>query len=1103
MNKLLLRALLLLSLLALVTCSSDSNQAGSSEKPRVGSTRGSAVVISRDQRVAVACNRSAGVVTVFALDPTAEADKVLGKKTEIELGTDWEPWAAVIGADDDTAYVISRSKQVVLRVLGLHSAPVRDDPLNDVRVGSEPTGLAIAPSGARVFVANWGEGTISIITTLDFKIRDGLDLNEPLMNTGVLGIKRSRKGLAHPRALAITDNGDADDRDETLYATEFFSQPGDPGAPRATAPGRPAPEAGPPPIPDAGVPIDIAEACNKQRAVPGISSGPLSACEMACLCKIEPGRTFSCLDNPNCAPILDCYLQQQCTGDPKGNCAFTCGRPPTNDFMALDLARAIPQSSYQTCAAQCASALSLDGGSDAGDASLADADDASSAQVADAGSTDGSAADASDGQASTPPAATNTPTDDVTAFDRNRQGFVYPIKLSEGEVGTPIPIAPVLDTGFFDSTNPTANPAMGRATACFPNQLYAAAAYGDRLYVTSVCASPVGPLGAVKLPDGTTTNANFKTLVHPVVFVVDTKQNVEVQEERVVLDQVLEQHYANDQAVDRRFPLIPNDIDVTERAGRVELLVSALGTDAVFRVDYNQVKTPMVGAPGERFIDLHPKDLKAGRSPVGVAVSKGVDAPVALVVNDATQNLSVIDIASSAVRAVEKTAEASAKAAEFLKSSANQGRTLFTTGLDSWSFKGEGWMSCEGCHPDGLSDGLTWFFSRGPRRTISTAGTYDGSSPQRRRIMLWTGNIDEVHDIEAIVRGVAGGTGVMLWNYPLGDLTNDLRILYDGSAVPKGAKFDAKPTTTLRQNLNGSLAALVQDRFCPPDGVTCDATQIPDWNDVDAYIRTVRAPRAPTFVDKLQDPMKIAAGKKIFEAARCSGCHGGPNFTLSRVFYTPGPENNGALPYTQPMTPDFATILPGLLGQLRTVTYDVPPELVALNPPGKSGKAPLRRWNPGSDPVKTAYDPATGTNDQINCILRDVGTFPAQSPGSNNFDGITASIGPRVLEVRSDMKTLAVGASGFNIPTLIGLSTGAPYFHAGNARTLEEVFDPAFAKHYQALSPSFPGSGPSRDEQVDALVAYLLSLDDAAAAPAVDPQASSVDLCARSSAPIH
>ena len=68
---------------------------------------------------------------------------------------------------------------------------------------------------------------------------------------------------------------------------------------------------------------------------------------------------------------------------------------------------------------------------------------------------------------------------------------------------------------------------------------------------------------------------------------------------------------------------------------------------------------------------------------------------------------------------------------------------------------------------------LILVLSRGPRRTISTACS---RTNHNRRVMLWTGNIDEIHDIERhLVRSVAGGMGEILWTYPLGKPSNDFR----------------------------------------------------------------------------------------------------------------------------------------------------------------------------------------------------------------------------------------------------------------------------------------------------------------------------------------
>ena len=79
-----------------------------------------------------------------------------------------------------------------------------------------------------------------------------------------------------------------------------------------------------------------------------------------------------------------------------------------------------------------------------------------------------------------------------------------------------------------------------------------------------------------------------------------------------------------------------------------------------------------------------------------------------------------------------------------------------------------------------------------------------------------------------------------------------------------------------------------------------------------------------------------------------------------------------------------------------------------------------------------------------------------------------------VAEVRADMTTAAQGVTGFNPPSLLGMVTGAPYFHGGNARTLEEVLSTTFEKHHKSLATLF---SPSATE-IAQLVAYLSSIDN-------------------------
>jgi len=60
---------------------------------------------------------------------------------------------------------------------------------------------------------------------------------------------------------------------------------------------------------------------------------------------------------------------------------------------------------------------------------------------------------------------------------------------------------------------------------------------------------------------------------------------------------------------------------------------------------------------------------------------------------------------------------------------------------------------------------------------------------------------------------------------------------------------------------------------------------------------------------------------------------------------------------------------------------------------------------------------------------------------------------------------------GFNPPSIIGMSVGAPYLHAGQARTLEALFSEIFSAHYAALSTNFlQETGQARADKIEQLV---------------------------------
>jgi hypothetical protein len=98
--------------------------------------------------------------------------------------------------------------------------------------------------------------------------------------------------------------------------------------------------------------------------------------------------------------------------------------------------------------------------------------------------------------------------------------------------------------------------------------------------------------------------------------------------------------------------------------------------------------------------------------------------------------------------------------------------------------------------------------------------------------------------------------------------------------------------------------------------------------------------------------------------------------------------------------------------------------------------------------------------ERITCVVRDVGTFVGNDPLEHKPNG-----------------TPAQGAMGFNVPSLLGLATSAPYFHNGSATTLQNVFDVRYAPHTTAGNPSF---APSAQDLAN-LIAFLKSIDETTA----------------------
>jgi hypothetical protein len=658
--------------------------------------------------------------------------------------------------------------------------------------------------------------------------------------------------------------------------------------------------------------------------------------------------------------------------------------------------------------------------------------------------------------------------------DTSLQGIVYKLDLYDRSVKV-IKLDPLADMGFKDQDN-------GQA-GCYPNQLQSVTVAGDYAFVSAICASPKGPVGVFTGPANKacmadaecpgaaagscvagkcTTNcdadlqcganggkcvanvcapnvSSVKTATAALVSVIDIAAGKEIHEASASITAEFNALFVKNATPDdlsRRFPAVPSDLafiprpifkkgkeKIGETAGG-QAFLAANGADAVFPVKYDLAgsgKIKQVGTDEAAFIDLNPAGIPAeaaGKNPIGIAIGYN-GRNFALVANEISRNLTVLDLKDKTIAGGMEPLVLASTALPVkgsLDDKVLRGKRFFKTATGRWSLKGQAWQSCESCHTDGLTDNVSWFFGRGLRQSIDLSGAFASKNGKDQRILNWTAFRDEFDDFELNTRGVSGGVGAIV------SKVSDPPAVTDRIDIVKLGHGE----------LNGSAGQAADPTN--PAGLA-EPGLLNDWAEITEYARTLRSPRAPSNLD----PYQVDQGKKLFAEGKCSGCHGGDKWTISTVFFTPNVQTMKDLAVKPWFAPEgFPT---------------------ALLPASTPGNQLMR------------FPAANGALDQLQCVLRPVGTFNVQ-------DGLAG-----IAELRQDMKTPSQGnetdGKGFNPPSLLGLQTGAPYLHSGGALSLESLFSPTFTPHHAALVPGFLDmSDPYRDQKVGWLVQYLLDIDE-------------------------
>jgi YVTN family beta-propeller protein len=434
--------------------------------------------------------------------------------------------------------------------------------------------------------------------------------------------------------------------------------------------------------------------------------------------------------------------------------------------------------------------------------------------------------------------------------DDGKEGRVTVLSRVSNQVIGTVALDPLADTGFLSNGSvldriPATDPATFTfVTGAFPNLLESIVIKGDRAYLANVGSSPNGPFRF---------NVNIQALLSVFDTSTDTDSGQTINMNRGVQFEPIGVRLFNTTPIALAF-----------KHNSDEGYVIAAGIDRLVRVELNASGAPTINPPSAAGAPTGIIRVPVGKHPQGIVINS-TDTR-AYVFNYISRDVSVVDVATGSATAnteIARVSSASLPAPGTLDEIIHHGKELFNTSIgpagtvtDSLPPAGRmsdlGWGNCYNCHPRGLHDGVTWLFPDGPRQSISMESTGEHPQPAdaminangaplhpsfRQRVLNWSAVRDEIQDFELNIRAVSGGQG----------------LIRDGQAV-----VNLTPTSTTGRD--AELDAIA------------------------AYI--VFGIKAPISPRRGED---VSAGRALFASANCQQCHGGPNWTRSRVDFSPPP----------------------------------------------------------------------------------------------------------------------------------------------------------------------------------------------------------------------
>jgi YVTN family beta-propeller protein len=435
----------------------------------------------------------------------------------------------------------------------------------------------------------------------------------------------------------------------------------------------------------------------------------------------------------------------------------------------------------------------------------------------------------------------------VDGQDDAKGGLVVRISTASDSVIGSTTLNPIPDTGFKANGDALARIAPGAVfsftTGAYPNQLNGVALRGGFAYFPNTGASPNGPVRF---------DVNTQSLLSVVNRTTNLDAGLTINMHRAVADQT---------GTPKRFLTQPWAMAFKQGANDGYVLSAA--SDVVVKVNVSAT----TGAPTVQLDPIDPTRLlqiPTGKNPRGIVINAGDTR--AYVMNYVSRDVTVINLAGGVESVMATLPSAPLPTAGTLEAKIHVGRELFNSSVGTFDpataggaviagrMSQAGWGSCASCHPHGLSDNVTWIFATGPRRTIGLHAMFDQTDPARatQRALNWSAIFDEAEDFELNIRNVSGGLGLIVGS--------------DGVTPEPDVQAFAPLANAGRPQLKVR-------------GVNA-------WDGLKAYMQFgIRSPISPL---SKTDPDVIAGGA-LFRAANCQQCHGGAQWTSSRVRFTPPP----------------------------------------------------------------------------------------------------------------------------------------------------------------------------------------------------------------------